>query len=160
MQIKWWRVGCTAAAGCKKVQSEGLLKDKLVCHQRGMLKPPVVSDAEPIGVEIVDSSQTIIVHWSDDHHSRYPFWYLRGYCPCAVCQGHGGGWDFVDTAAPQLEDVAEVGRYALNFVWKDRHRTGIYAFEMLRRLCPCAVCRKAQGAEHPFDRVPKQHQRT
>lgn len=119
-----------------------------------------VLNAEPVGVEIADSTQSVIIHWSDDHTSRYSYWYLRGYCPCAVCQGHDGGWDFVADVPHELQDVAEVGHYALNFVWKDQHRTGIYAFDLLRKLCPCAVCRKTQGAQHAYDRLPLEHQRT
>lgn len=116
--------------------------------------------AEPVGVEIAETARTFIIHWADGHTSRYPFWYLRGYCPCAVCQGHDGGWDFVDDVDCNLKDVAEVGHYALNCVWADNHRTGIYAFELLRKLCPCAVCRKIQGPEHAFDRLPQSRQRT
>jgi len=33
-----------------------------------------------------------------------------------------------------------VGRYALGFDWSDGHRTGIYSFQMLREICPCAAC--------------------
>jgi DUF971 family protein len=31
-------------------------------------------------------------------------------------------------------DFLEVGRYALQFLWTDGHSTGIYPFNMLRRL--------------------------
>jgi DUF971 family protein len=33
-----------------------------------------------------------------------------------------------------------VGRYALQIFWNDGHSSGIYAFDYLRRLCPCAEC--------------------
>ncbi|KAK1548523.1 hypothetical protein Q3G72_024421 [Acer saccharum] len=56
----------------------------LVCHQASMASTSSVLNAEPVGVEIADSTQSVIIHWSDDHTSRYPYWYLRGYCPCAT----------------------------------------------------------------------------
>lgn len=116
--------------------------------------------SEPVGVEILSGSAIVNIAWADGHTSRYPYWYLRGYCPCAVCQGHGGGWDFVPDVPCVLQDVAEVGNYALNVIWRDGHRTGIYSFEQLRRLCPCAVCRQAQGRSHPWARISKRPQRT
>jgi DUF971 family protein len=36
--------------------------------------------------------------------------------------------------------IRYVGRYALGFDWSDGHTTGIYPFEYLRDLCPCAEC--------------------
>lgn len=32
------------------------------------------------------------------------------------------------------EAIHPVGRYALQFIWSDGHRTGIYPFEYLRRI--------------------------
>ena len=40
-----------------------------------------------------------------------------------------------------------VGRYALQIHWSDRHSTGIYSFDYLRELCPCAECLKQRQAE-------------
>ena len=34
-----------------------------------------------------------------------------------------------------INDIAVVGRYALNFRWSDGHETGIYSFRYLRGLC-------------------------
>jgi DUF971 family protein len=45
----------------------------------------------------------------------------------------------------ELAGVEAVGKYALQLVWMDGHRTGIYTFEYLRRLCECAACREAAG---------------
>jgi DUF971 family protein len=38
-----------------------------------------------------------------------------------------------------------VGRYALQFEWSDGHRTGIYPFTQLRRICPCEACAGSGG---------------
>ena len=50
----------------------------------------------------------------------------------------------VDPGVYPLE-IEYVGRYALRFQWSDGHSTGIYPFDMLRRICPCDVC-EAQRA--------------
>lgn len=113
------------------------------------------STVVPERLELKTAAREVEIAWGDGHISRYSFRYLRGFCPCAVCQGHSGGWDFIADVACDLEDVLEVGHYALNFVWKKSeseapHRTGLYPFETLRLLCPCASCVEAEGEAHPL----------
>ena len=70
----------------------------------------------------------------------------------------GMAWDWmraIDTSRPEWrpllnpaavpEDIMPhairyVGRYALRFDWSDGHETGIYPWDLLRRLCPCGEC--------------------
>lgn len=40
-----------------------------------------------------------------------------------------------------VESAELVGNYAVRFVWRDGHDTGIYEFRALRDLCPCDACR-------------------
>jgi len=40
--------------------------------------------------------------------------------------------------------IGVVGRYALSIEWSDRHDTGIYSYDTLRSLCPCADCQPQQ----------------
>ena len=40
----------------------------------------------------------------------------------------------------RAEDYLMVGRYAVQILWSDAHYTGIYPFELLRRLCQCEQC--------------------
>lgn len=77
------------------------------------------------------------ITWSDGHVSRYPMRYLRGHCPCAGCQGHGGGHVFHEGLDAKVTDMQLVGGYAIAFSFSDGHDTGIYTFEFLRELCPC-----------------------
>jgi DUF971 family protein len=74
------------------------------------------------------------VLWDDDQLNDFPFAYLRGWCPCAVCQGHGGERRFIHVENPELVSIGMVGNYALNLRWDDGHDTGIYTFEYLRSL--------------------------
>lgn len=103
----------------------------------------------PVVVEVQGPQARLRVSWDDGHESRYPLWYLRGFCPCAHCQGHGQGtWTFVPVENPQISTIDEVGNYALSIGFSDGHDTGIYAFEILRELCPCGACRSALGDKH------------
>jgi DUF971 family protein len=74
------------------------------------------------------------IEWGDGHRGIYPHAILRGYCPCAGCQGHSGGIRFVDAGDPELMEVQQVGNYALELGWGDGHATGIYTYPFLRRL--------------------------
>lgn len=108
---------------------------------------------EPIEVELKRTESILRVAWDDGHESLFPLRYLRGYCPCAHCQGHGGHWDFVRVDTADLVSIQEVGNYALSLVWADGHSTGIYGFDVLRQLCPCESCQKRQGSSHPMHRM-------
>lgn len=101
-----------------------------------------MSAPEPYPVEVhrrVDE-RVVRISWSDDHVADYPFVHLRGWCPCAGCQGHGGERHFVRAANSDLARISVVGNYALQFAWGDGHETGIYTYRYLRALCPCSVC--------------------
>jgi DUF971 family protein len=111
----------------------------------------------PLEVEIETHEARVRIAWEDDHESLYPFRYLRGFCPCAACQGHSGGWEFVPVDSPVITAVTEVGNYALGIDWDDggkKHTTGIYSFDNLRQLCPCDACLRAAGPHHPMRRMP------
>ena len=96
----------------------------------------------PALVNHIEEEKLVRILWDDDHLSDYPLGYLRGWCPCAVCQGHGGERRFVHVEDPQLVSSSQVGNYALNFFWQDGHQTGIYTFEYLRNLFACSLCQR------------------
>jgi DUF971 family protein len=85
------------------------------------------------------NAHDIKVAWQDGHESIFPAGALRAHCPCAVC---------IDAPAKALGaahhvhpvSIELVGRYAISIQWSDGHDSGIYAFERLRRLCPCSAC--------------------
>ncbi len=56
---------------------------------------------------------------ADGHTGRYPHEVLRGYCPCAACQGHGGPIRWIETRDHQceLDTIETVGGYALALKW-------------------------------------------
>ena len=80
--------------------------------------------------------------WDDGHNAEMDYDYLRAYCPCAGCQGHGTGEVKFKPASQPVEplDIRPVGNYAISIQWSDAHDTGIFRFDFLRQICPCEQC--------------------
>ena len=95
------------------------------------------------------------IEWGDGHKGIYPHEILRGYCPCAGCQGHSGTISFIAANGTELEleEITPVGNYALQLRWFDGHDSGLYSYKYLRALCHCDECRpgamKTERAELP-----------
>lgn len=98
------------------------------------MKAPPEFTAKNIHVD--NDAHAVVIRWGDGHESRLPITRLRGFCPCAECQGHGGGIRYVENQAHGISGADPVGRYALLFHFSDGHSTGIYRFESLRKLDP------------------------
>ncbi len=107
----------------------------------------------------VSKSKGIKIDWSDGHFSGLGCSLLRDECPCASCTGaHGTDPQKSNYSAPKAEptpfqmyqpvlkmlSIEEVGAYAVRIHWSDGHNTGIYSYEHLRRICPCAECTQAK----------------
>ncbi len=88
----------------------------------------------PTGVKAPHGARVMEITWADGHTSRLSHEMLRGYCPCAHCQGHGGVIKFVAGGDLTIREIEQVGNYALKFAWGDRHDSGIYTFRYLRSL--------------------------
>jgi DUF971 family protein len=111
---------------------------------------------KPTGITADRQGRVMTVQWSDGHTSVYPFSLLRHACPCAECRG---GHDNMraepdpevfslpveDSPATRMVRVEPVGSYGLTIEWEDGHHYGIYNWNYLRLLCPCPVCRSAEG---------------
>ena len=94
----------------------------------------------PTRVKAPRNARTLEISWADGHQGIYPHEILRGYCPCAGCQGHAPNARYLDLEGHDLVHLEGVGNYALAPTWADGHNTGIYSFRLLRGLCPCADC--------------------
>ena len=90
-----------------------------------------------------DEKRALRLTWSDGHRADLDYDYVRGYCPCAGCQGHGSmAVEFQPPPVPVTpEEISPVGNYAVSIQWSDQHATGIYRFDFLRDICPCPKCR-------------------
>ena len=104
---------------------------------------PTPGTTDPARIKKVNNQELMIV-WQDGHESHYVGPVLRGLCPCASCQDEDTGQRLVlpmhISDDLEFRRIEMVGRYALQFEWSDGHRTGIYSFEHLRAICPCAIC--------------------
>ncbi len=96
-----------------------------------------MSDVTPTSLTKVDE-KTLGIEWSDGATSRYPVRFLRQQCPCAECVNEMTGERILDPESvdPNVEpvNIHPVGLYALTIEWSDKHSTGIYTFEHLRKL--------------------------
>lgn len=92
---------------------------------------------EPVEVRAPEGARRMEIVWDDGVTTAYHHAILRGFCPCAHCQGHHGPVQWVEGAENQdlsLASIEQVGNYALQLAWGDGHATGIYTFRFLREL--------------------------
>jgi DUF971 family protein len=134
-----------------------------VCYDVAM---PFARDerGKPASVKIhVSSGAGVDIAWADGHRSHYEFEYLRDACPCATCDDERRRKAAQGSAAaaagasqpgmgnplpifkprPRAASARAVGNYAIQINFADGHNTGIYSFEYLRQICPCAECEAA-----------------
>jgi DUF971 family protein len=109
-----------------------------------------VTDFAPEHIAI-SKSKGAKIDWKDGHRSEFALAYLRENCPCAQCAGTHGAPAHKEQQqkadpfqmfkpALKIERVEPVGSYAIRLYWNDGHSTGIYSYEHLRGICPCAEC--------------------
>ena len=106
----------------------------------------------PRTVRAPEGGRQMEIDWADGHTSLHPHRILRGFCPCAHCQGHQGPIRFQEGGDLELRGIEESGQYALRLVWGDGHATGIYAFSFLRDLCTCSACAEGDPTLWTFRR--------
>lgn len=91
----------------------------------------------PLDIRI-DREHAVSVVFEDGAECVFPVHALRASCPCAGCRGmrergedawpRPGGSTRITVLDAQLN-----GAWGLSIDWSDGHRTGIYAWEALRR---------------------------
>jgi prepilin-type processing-associated H-X9-DG protein len=109
---------------------------------------------KPANVKIhVSTGAGVDIAWADGHASHFDFEFLREKCPCATCNDErlkkseaGPSLHAAPSAFPMFKPKIKargaqtVGQYAIKIDFNDGHSTGIYSFDMLRTICPCAEC--------------------
>jgi len=84
------------------------------------------------------------VAWDDGHESYYGSYDLRCACPCAGCVDEITGEKILKRESVPRDvrptGIHPVGHYGIAIRWSDGHDTGIYRFDVLRRLCSCESC--------------------
>lgn len=114
---------------------------------------PVSQPLRPLALR-KESTDQLVIDWSDGHHAVYTWKHLRANCPCASCREererppdpfHILTARELAASAPLAPNAfAPVGHYAYKITWNDGHDTGIYTLEHLRALCQCPTCQAAQ----------------
>ena len=120
---------------------------------------PIDPRKKPASVKIhVTTGAGMDIVWADGHSSHYDFPYLREECPCATCRDERGEKQdqpastpaFMSSPAlpmfkpkPRANAATSVGNYAIQITFNDGHATGIYSYDHLRSICPCAECAQA-----------------
>jgi len=56
----------------------------------------------PVEINHIKSEGVVRITWDDGHVGEYAQEYLRGYCPCALCQGHGAQRKFISVPEARL----------------------------------------------------------
>lgn len=89
----------------------------------------------PASIRVLREDKVVEVGWSDGGSVCFPFRFLRGRCPCAVCVNEVTGERMV--GVEQIGDDVQpagasfVGNYALKLKWSDGHDTGLYSWDWL-----------------------------
>ena len=118
---------------------------------------PIDQRKKPIEVKVhVKNGAGVDIAWADGHASHFEFALLRDNCPCATCNDERDKKDSMAAmnlpAAPVLpmykpkaraQSASQVGNYAIQIHFTDGHSTGIFSYDYLRSICPCAECAKA-----------------
>jgi DUF971 family protein len=82
---------------------------------------------------------TLEIAWDDGATTRLTAAQLRGWCPCATCQGHQPGLRFREPpAGVTIAELHEIGAYALGIRFSDGHDSGIYTWSHLRKIAELA----------------------
>ena len=103
---------------------------------------------KPVPREVMPyAGNSVRILWQDEHESIYTNVYLRESCQCAECIHEWTGEKLIAPwkISPDVKPVSvtSVGNYAVSIHFSDGHQTGVYSFDLLRKICPCPLCQAA-----------------
>ncbi|HWN95862.1 MAG TPA: DUF971 domain-containing protein [Methylomirabilota bacterium] len=104
------------------------------------MAPPILRWMRPADIQHIGNE--LAIKWDDRSESFVALEKMRRACPCAGCKGETDimGNLYIGPEKPlkpesfRLLGLAYVGGYAIQPQWADGHSTGLYSFEMLKRL--------------------------
>jgi DUF971 family protein len=93
----------------------------------------------PVNIQLI--GQEVAIVWDDGTESYYPVPRLRAASPSAETQGERdifgsqyGGGGRQDFSGVEVTGWEIIGNYAVRFDFSDGHRTGLYAYDYLKKL--------------------------
>ncbi len=103
-----------------------------------------MSELQPISLEKADDHQ-LVIRWSDGVEQKLRYRTIRNACPCATCMEKRMAVDEpvkgelkvlapAETMPLEILSMRPVGNYAYNIQFNDGHSSGIFTYEILRRL--------------------------
>ncbi len=95
----------------------------------------------PTQIKKIDNT-ALRVQWSDGKVSEIALTKLRDECPCVHCKGESVLFEsYIPIKTPfkaagyyEIDKIEVMGNYAITIKWKDGHDTGIYTWDILRKL--------------------------
>lgn len=90
----------------------------------------------PTALTVHQQSRVLELVYADGERFRLPFEFLRVMSPSAEVQGHGPGQETLQTGKREVGILAiePVGQYAIQPVFSDGHRSGLYTWAHLHHL--------------------------
>jgi DUF971 family protein len=97
-----------------------------------------MSNKAPLPQNIVVHQQSKVlelVYGADVY--KLPFEFLRVWSPSAEVRGHGVGQETLQTGKRNvlINNIEQVGHYAIKPVFSDGHDSGIYSWDYLYEMC-------------------------
>src|SRR6266496_4420066 len=139
-----WRMGSrvTAEGGCSvslRLQPEGKINGS---SERWTSPWRLEYAANMRPVDIQQIGEELAIKWDDGSEDFVRLATLRRSCPCADCKGetdilgklYKGPDRPMSPQASQLRSIATVGGYAIQPIWADGHASGIFPFDLLKKI--------------------------
>lgn len=90
----------------------------------------------PTELTLHQKSRVLDIAYDDGNAFSIPFELMRVYSPSAEVKGHGPGQEVLQVGKREvgINDVEQVGNYAIKPVFTDGHDTGIFSWDYLYEL--------------------------
>lgn len=91
---------------------------------------------KPTEINLHKKSRVLEIAFDDGERFELPVEYLRCFSPSAEVQGHGPGQEVLQVGKENvnIEQIEQVGNYAITIHFDDGHNTGIYSWDTLYKL--------------------------
>ena len=86
----------------------------------------------PVSIEKLDNGKYLSILFENKSQFKISAELLRVECPSADIQGHGGPKLIVRNKSKVLiNEIEEVGNYAIRIIFSDDHSSGIFSWNLL-----------------------------
>jgi len=92
-----------------------------------------MASPQPTSITVHEASRVLEIGFDDGATFRLPFELMRVYSPSAEVMGHGPGQEVLQTGKRDvsIQEVTQVGHYAVQPRFSDGHESGIFSWEYL-----------------------------